>query len=64
MFLKKKFHWGVEEFRILNEKVVKENTKTNCLEELWSILKVIVIKTQQFVIIVKGEKIISKTQKY
>lgn len=64
MFLKKKFHWGVKEFRILNEKVEKENTKANCLEEIWSILKVIVIKTQQFVIILKGKKIISKAEKY
>lgn len=61
--LKGKFHWGAREFRILDENVEEENTKAKCLEEIWTILKVTVIKTQQFVIILKGKKIISKVPK-
>lgn len=53
--LKEKFHWDTEEFRNLMMKGRRRKYKS-CLEKIWSIFKVTVIKTQQFLIIPKGEK--------
>lgn len=53
--LKEKFHWDTEEFRNLMMKGRGRKYKS-CLEEIWSILKITVIKTQ-FLIIPKGEKL-------